>query len=462
MLITIVIISSLTNYFMNSYHVIIDDSMVRNILQTNMLEIMDLLTYKQVLYLLILGVFPSFIIYKTNIKYTTFKVELFSKLKVILSSLLIVILIILIFSKHYASFFREHKPLRYTVNPSFWIYSVAKYIDKTFNNEPIIVKPIGEDAKIVYKKNNMPKLIIMVVGEAVRADHFSLNGYLKETNPLISKENIVNFEQMYSCGTSTAVSIPCMFSIYTKSEFNYKRGLDTQNVLDVLNHTQKISILWRDNNSNSKGVALRVKYEDYRKPKTNTICTDEECRDIGMLIGLDEYIKEQKNNDILIILHQMGNHGPAYYSRYDKEFEKFKPVCKTNQLKECTKEEISNAYDNAILYTDNFLSKTINFLKKYNNTHKSALVYMSDHGESLGENRIYLHGLPYFMAPESQIHVASFMWFNNKFKEDSKIKNLINKRHNKYSQDNLFHTLLGLFEVETNVYKKEMDIINAN
>jgi lipid A ethanolaminephosphotransferase len=446
---------------MNSYHIIIDDFMIRNIAQTNMAEAMELLTYKQVLYLFILGILPAFIIYKTNIKYATLKVELFSKFKVILSSLIIIVLIILIFSKHYTSFLREHIPLRYTINPAYWIYSVIKFTNKTFNSEVVTVKAIGKDAKIVHGRNNTPKLIILVVGEAVRADRFSLNGYLKETNPLLKKEDIINFEQIYSCGTSTAVSVPCMFSSYSKVKFNYKRSLDTQNVLDVLNHTKKISILWRDNNSDSKGVALRVPYEDYKSSKTNTICTDGECRDIGMLVGLDEYIKNQKDKDILIILHQMGNHGPEYHKRYTKEFEKFKPICKTNQLEECTQEEISNAYDNAILYTDYFLSKTINLLKNYQNTHKSALIYISDHGESLGENRIYLHGLPYFMAPESQIHIGSFIWFNSNFKKDIKIKDLISKRYSKYSHDNLFHTLLGLFEVKTNVYKKEMDIIDV-
>ena len=153
-------------------------------------------------------------------------------------------------------------------------------------------------------------------------------------------------------------------------------------------------------------MALRVDYEDYRTSKTNTIC-DEECRDEGMIVGLDKYIEQHKNKNILIVLHQMGNHGPAYYKRYKKEFEIFAPVCKTNQLENCTKDEISNAYDNAILYTDYFLSKVINFLKPYSQNFETSMFYVSDHGESLGENGIYLHGMPYFIAPEAQKHVAS-------------------------------------------------------
>ena len=299
----------------------------------------------------------------------------------------------------------------------------------------------------------------MVVGEAARANRFSLNGYEKETNPLLKKEEIYNFPNLYSCGTSTAESVPCMFSIFDKADYDYKKGISTENIIDVLKHTKNVNVLWRDNNSDSKGVALRTDFEDYRTSKTNTKC-DDECRDVGMLVGLDDYIKKHQGEDILIVLHQMGNHGPAYYKRYPKEFEKFIPVCKTNQLEQCTQEEVSNAYDNAILYTDYFLSEVINFLKPYSKDYETAMLYMSDHGESLGENGLYLHGLPYFMAPDEQKHIASLMWFGKgDIKEDVDLEKLNTYKNKLFSQDNLFHTLLGLFEVETEVYKKEMDIL---
>jgi lipid A ethanolaminephosphotransferase len=444
---------------MNTYNVIIDDSMIRNMLQTNIDESMDLLTVKQILYFIFLGLIPSLLVYKMHIKRNTFSEELISKIKLIIISLLIIIISMFSFSKYYTSFLREHKPLRYNINPTYWLYSIGSYISKTLNSGPIIVAKTGLDATI--KDNNLSqKIVIMIVGEAARADHFSLNGYTKETNPLLRKQNIINFSNTYSCGTATAKSVPCMFSYYTRDNYTYKKGISKENVLDVLNHTNKIAITWRDNNSDSKGVAIRLPYESYKNTNTNTIC-DIECRDEGMLVGLDEYIKQNKTKDILIVLHQMGNHGPAYFKRYPKSFEKFTPVCNTNQLENCTQEEISNAYDNAILYTDYFLNKTINFLKKYKNK-QTAMIYMADHGESLGENGIYLHGLPYFMAPDSQKHIGSIMWFSNKIQENININNIIKDKDKSYSQDNLFHTLLGLFNVNTNIYRKEMDIINDN
>ena len=461
-LILILFISSFTAYFMDTYQVVIDTEMIRNSLQTDFDESSDLFSLKLFLYVIFLGILPSIIIYKLNIVYKPLKSEIFSKLKTLILSLVIILIIIFSFSKFYSSFFREHKPLRYHVNPIFWMYSIGNYINKTINNGPINLQLIGQDSKFLPVNDAVDKkeLIIMVVGEAARADRFSLNGYKKETNPLLKKEDIINFSNMYSCGTSTAHSVPCMFSIYDRENYTFKNGISTENVIDILHDTKEVKTLWRDNNSDSKGVAIRVDYQNFKSPEKNTIC-DIECRDEGMLIGLNEYIKQNKNKDILIVLHQMGNHGPAYYKRYPKEFEKFTPVCKSNQLEECTQEEVSNAYDNAILYTDYFLSKTINFLKPYSTTHETALLYMSDHGESLGENSLYLHGIPYFMAPDEQKHIASFLWLGDgDIKEDINVEKLKSYSNRNFSHDNLFHTILGLFEVETDIYKKELDILN--
>jgi lipid A ethanolaminephosphotransferase len=444
---------------MNTYNVVIDDSMIRNMMQTDIHESIDLISIKQIAYLIFLGLLPSYVIYKLPIHYRSIKKEFLAKILTILIALAIIALAMFTFSKHYTSFFREHKPLRYSVNPIYWIYSTGKYIDKTFNTGEIVVKPIGLDAHI-EDNNTRKKLVIMVVGEAARADHFSLNGYPRKTNPQLQQENIINFAHLSSCGTSTAVSVPCMFSVYERDSYSYKKGIRTQNVLDVINHTKKVAILWRDNNSDSKGVALRVPYEDYKTSNNNTICVEGECRDIGMLVGLDDFIQKNKDKHILIVLHQMGNHGPAYYKRYTKEFEKFTPTCKTNQLEACTQEEIANAYDNAILYTDHFLAQTIQYLKKYDTTYNTLMFYIADHGESLGENGLYLHGMPYFIAPDAQTHVGALMWVGDKTLQKMHLSHIKQNKDKTYSQDNLFHTLLGIFDIKTKVYQVKMDMIH--
>ncbi|MGE5663728.1 MAG: phosphoethanolamine transferase, partial [Deltaproteobacteria bacterium] len=340
-------------------------------------------------------------------------------------------------------------------NPITWMYSAARYSVLPLKSKAIAVRPIGTDAAIPASDTDR-ELIILVVGEAVRADRLSLNGYGKETNPYTAKEDVISFSRFYSSGTSTAVSVPCMFSVFGRSGYSDKRAHDTENLLDVLSHAG-VHVLWRENNSSSKGVADRVAYEDYQNPKVNPV-HDVECRDEGMLEGLQDYVDRIERGDILIVLHQMGNHGPAYYKRYPREFEKFTPVCGTNQMEECTREEIENAYANAVLYTDYFLSRVIDLLKKNTERFETAMVYVSDHGESLGENHIYLHGLPYFMAPDSQKHVAALMWFGKSFDIDKEA--LRAKAHLPFSHDHLFHTILGLMEVRTSVYNRKLDILN--
>jgi lipid A ethanolaminephosphotransferase len=453
--------ASAAAYFMDNYNVVIDHIMIQNILQTNPGEALELLSTKLLLYCFFLGILPSTFVMLAPVKQETLQQVLFGKIRNIFISFLLILALVLCFSKFYSSFFREHKPLRYYTNPTYFIYSTGEYVTKIFNKKNETLLALGNDAKIVEnnEKDQLKELVILVVGEAARADHFSLNGYPRETNPMLKQESIINFSQMTSCGTSTAYSIPCMFSIFERKNYNDKKGRTTENILDVFVHAGNINILWRDNNSDSKGVALRVPYENFRDPLNNPICSDGECRDIGMLAGLDQYIAQRKDQDILIILHQMGNHGPAYYKRYPKEFERFTPVCATNQLEKCSKEEINNTYDNALLYTDFFLSKVIEFLKKYDTSRETAMIYMSDHGESLGELGVYLHGLPYVVAPDAQTHIGAVLWLGTEIAKETDLEQMKKNVGTAYSHDNLFHTLLGIFEVKTESYNKNFDLL---
>lgn len=456
-LILILLVSSATGYFMDTYNVVIDDAMIDNTMKTDFSEASDLLSFRLILYIVFLGLLPSVYIYKVKIKYRGFKQELFSRLKLISASLVMFIGLILLSNNYYASFFREHKILRYYSNPSYYVYSVGKYVAVFFESGMIEVKVIGEDAAIPPSDEHR-ELIVLVLGETARADRFELNGYGKATNPLLKKEKVFSFSNVWACGTSTATSVPCMFSIHRASDYSKSKALSTENSLDVLQHAG-VNVLWLDNNSDSKGVALRVPHESYKTTDHNPVC-DVECRDEGMLANLQAYIDKHPVGDIFIILHQMGNHGPAYYKRYPQQFEKFTPVCKTNQLESCSDEEINNAYDNAILYTDYFLSKTIALLKSNDDKFEAGMLYISDHGESLGEGGLYLHGLPNLFAPDEQKHVPMIMWFSDSFDHDElDYKKLEEDRNRKFSHDNLFHTILGLMEIETSVYDKSMDII---
>ncbi|MCB1873029.1 MAG: phosphoethanolamine--lipid A transferase [Gammaproteobacteria bacterium] len=451
------LITALAAYFMDSYNVIIDVGMIRNMVMTDTNEVMDLLTVKMFGYFLLLGIAPALLVGRLSFANLSLKSAVIARLKLVIPVLAIIVATIFAFSSHYASFIREHKPLRYYTNPTGYIYAVSKYVNGLFESERESAKPIAEDARISAADTER-ELIIFVLGETARYDRFSVNGYGRETNPLLKRENIVSFNNVWSCGTSTADSVPCIFSVYGREDFSDAKAQSVENVLDILQNAG-VSVLWRDNNSSSKGVAIRVPYESFKSADTNPVC-DSECRDEGMLDGLQAFIDKHAAGDIFIVLHQMGNHGPAYYKRYPPAFEKFKPTCKTNQLEDCSKEEIDNAYDNAILYTDFFLAKVIELLKANSKKFETAMFYISDHGESLGEGGVYLHGLPYLLSPETQRHVPAILWFgeNNNDVNISALRQIIG---NKYSHDNLFHSILGLLEIETGVYRKEMDIVHA-
>jgi len=447
--------ASITAYFMDSYDVVVDHRMIRNIVETNINEAADLFSLKLLGYCFVLGVLPSLMLWKCRIVILPWRRAMLFKLRDGILATVVVFGIVMLFSRFYASFFREHKPLRYYTNPTYLLYSLGKYVHKNFDTTPLQVEPLGTDA-LIPATDIHRELIILVVGEAARADHFSLNGYNRPTNPRLQRDDVISLTQMFSCGTSTAFSVPCMFSNFSREEFTERKGATNENLLDVLRHAG-VNVLWRENNSDSKGVALRVPYKEYKTPDVNPTC-DIECRDEGMLAGLQEYIDAQSKGDIVIVLHQMGNHGPAYYKRYPHDFAYFLPTCDTNQLEECTNEAISNTYDNAILYTDYFLDKVISLLRKNTNRFETVMFYMSDHGESLGEYGVYLHSLPYAMAPESQKHVACILWFGDSYRIDKQAVRRKVDQH--FTHANFFHTVLGLMEIQTSAYNKELDILS--
>jgi len=455
----ILFLSAMAAYVMDSFGVVVDELMFLNIIHTDAKESLDLFTFKLCFYMLFLFFIPGFLLCKVKIEELSLKTEIFSRIKSIIISIIIVFIMIISCGKFYASFFREQKPLRYYTNPTYWIYSMGKFGSSAFKNPNRALRELGRNSKVPTSDTDRD-LVILVVGETARKDRFSLNGYSKKTNPFTEKENVVSFTNVTSCGTSTAISVPCMFSHFGRNNFSVDDANSTENLLDVLSHTKDINVLWRDNNSDSKGVAIRAKFEDYKSSATNTIC-DAECRDIGMLVGLQEYINNVKEKDIVIVLHQMGNHGPAYYKRYPPEFEVFKPVCRTSEFSKCTNEEIGNAYDNAIRYTDFFLSKVIALLRHNSVNFNTGMLYISDHGESLGENGIYLHGLPYMMAPKEQKEVALLMWFGGMMEKETNYVLLKKALNNPYSHDNIFHTILGMLDIESSAYDPKLDILHG-
>ena len=453
-LILFILIASATSYFTDTYGTVYDTNMLQNAMQTDKAESADLLNAVFILRLVLLGALPAFLVARQRVFFAPLKRSLMQRVITVIGCLALVGLPIMAFSKQYASFFREHKAVRFYTNPVTPIYAVGSLIGQAVkqNSAPKNTIMHASDAtQTTLVTTRKPKLMVMVVGETARADHSSLNGYPRDTMPKLgaigkSDTGFTNFPQVTSCGTSTAYSVPCMFSYVGEKKYDVDTTGFNENVLETLNRL-KINVLWRDNNSDSKGVMNRLPKESYvsfKTKDTNTVCTsDGECRDVGMLVGLDDYVKAHQGQDILLVLHQMGNHGPAYYKRYDKQFEKFTPVCQSNELAKCDKQSVINAFDNAFLATDDFLAKTIGWLKPYDGSHQVAMLYMSDHGESLGEKGVYLHGMPNAFAPPEQKHVPAVFWAGSQ----SGLKAV--PANTALTHDAIAPTLLKLFDVKT-------------
>ena len=441
----LLILSTQAAYYMDNFGVLMDVVMIDNILHTDANEIAGLLNMSMLLKTLFLGVLPAWLVIKYWPRVTNVANEIKTRLTWVLILTVALVVVVLPFTAGYTSFIREHKITRFYANPTYPIYSIIKYTAQQFSfDQQKELSKTAEDAAFVGPVSRN-ELLILVVGETARADRFSLNGYHRETNPRLAKENVVSFSDVSSCGTSTGVSVPCMFSSLGRKEYEKSEALHQENVLDVLaNHG--VEVLWRDNNSNSKGVATRMKYQDFKSPTLNPVC-EGECRDIGMLSGLEEYIAAKKGKDIMIVLHQMGNHGPEYYRRYPAEFATFQPMCMTGELRDCTQAEIDNSYDNAILYTDYFLSEVIKFLKKYDGEYETAMLYVSDHGESLGEHGVYLHAAPYMMAPKEQTHVPAVLWLGQHF--DYHLNQVQPYQNYPLSHDDLFCSILVGYELSS-------------
>lgn len=450
--------AALASYFMNSYNVIIDSAMIQNSVMTDSREVYDLISLRLVLYVAVLGLLPAYLVYAIPVSCKAPTKEILGRVKFLAVMFALIVGNMMAMSEQYASFIREQKDLRYYMNPLTFIYSSGKYVDSLLRVASTGARaPIAQDAYIT-RHDEERKLVVLVVGEATRADHWSLNGYERQTNRALPIRNIVNLPEVSSCATSTAFSLPCMFSAIPFEDFRLSDAQAQENVLDVLQRAG-VNVLWRDNNSDSKGVAQAVAFEDFRSPDVNPVC-DVECRDVGMLSGLEDYIANHPQGDIVIVLHQMGNHGPAYYKRYPKAFEFYTPVCETNQIENCSREQINNAYDNALAYSDFFLASVIDFLQPLQTDFSTAMFYMADHGESLGELGLYLHGLPYAIAPEAQTHVAAALWLGDELSEEAR-QALTARVQGELSHDNYFHTVLGMLDVNTQLYEPELDILAA-
>ncbi|CFQ27932.1 phosphoethanolamine transferase EptA [Yersinia bercovieri] len=451
------------NYFMFSYGAVIDANMMQNAFETNAQEATALFTPRMALWLLVLGITPAIIICFVRIQATRpWWYMLGLRVANILLSAVIIMLVATLFYKDYASLIRNNKSIVKMLTPSNFVSGSFQFARHKYFASNMSLVRIGEDAHKgpVISGQQKRTLVILVVGETARAENFSLGGYGRATNPRLQKQDVTYFKNASSCGTETAISVPCMFSNMPRKNYDATLASHQEGLMDILARAG-LNVLWRENDGGCKGACDRTPHQDVTQLQLTTDCENGVCLDNALLYKLDNYINGLQGDGV-IVLHQMGSHGPAYYRRSTPEFRQFAPTCDSNQIQDCTSQELVNTYDNSILYTDAMLDNTIKLLQQQSARVNTALVYLSDHGESLGENGMYLHGTPYMFAPGQQTHIPFLMWLSPEYTKSYGIDRQClakSAQHDEISQDNLFHTLLGMMNIQTNEYQSGMDLL---
>lgn len=431
LLVLFFIINAVAVYFINTYSVIIDESMIGNVLNTNYSESSSFFSIKLVLYVVLLGILPSIFIIKAKIITVTVKKFLVS------ISLTLLFLLTLAFANasNWLWIDKNSKTLGGLAMP--WSYAVnipLFYIHQFKKNEKEILLP---DATI---KDNQKSVVILVIGESARSENFSLYGYPKNTNPLLSKIPNVSHFNATSDATYTTAGV--------KSIVEHENTDELYEILPNYLYRNNVDVIWRTTNWGEPPVHIK-NYQNREALMPN--CKGDGCDYDGILLsGLKEQILASKKNKILIVLHTSTSHGPTYSKKYPAQFEIFKPVCNSVELGNCSHTELVNAYDNTIVYTDYLLANVIEDLKQLQE-YKSAMIFVSDHGESLGENNLYMHGLPRSIAPKQQYEIPFIVWTSDNSARQMKPNKIL-------TQNYVFHSVLNFLNIQSPVYKEQMNI----
>jgi lipid A ethanolaminephosphotransferase len=466
----LIVATAFASHFMESFGVYLDPSMLRNVLRTDVAEARELFSWSLLAHLLLYAVLPLLVLWRVRLVNRFWLSAGAMRLGAMLLALALLVGALLLVFQAFASLMRNHKEMRYLVTPGNYLWSIGAVVAEQAKGAALPRQAIGLDAAPGPRMAargaapNKPLLVVMVVGETARAANWGLNGYARQTTPELAQLPVINFPDVTACGTNTETSLPCMFAPVGRRDYDEARIRGSESLLHVVARAG-VAVHWRDNQSGCKSVCAGLPQDDVLTLNPAGLCSQGRCLDEGLLAGLDERLAAlrgggKSSSSTLMVLHQLGNHGPSYFRRYPPAFARFAPACQSDDLHKCTREEIFNAYDNALLYTDHVLARLIGKLQAAAGQVDSVVLYASDHGESLGENNLYLHGLPYAIAPDLQKRVPMILWLSSAAPASLglDLACLKQKAGKPAAHDHLFHTLLGLLDVKTGVYEREWDL----
>lgn len=446
-------------YFMSNYGVIIDSSMIRNLAETDVREASPLVTPAMFLHIAIFGLAPALLVVLLPLGRIGWKRQLLMRVSTAVACIALVGTTIYVNFAALASFGPENHDLRMQINPIYPLYAVYSYATRAHDKPPPVRDPIDATRTAAASQNEKPLLLVFVMGETARADRFSLNGYRRDTNRYTREHDVVNFPEVRSCGTSTADSVPCLFSGLGRAAFSHAAAARRESLLHSLARLG-VAVGWRDNSTGCKHLCLPESYEALAGADDPALCRENVCVDEILLKDFQDLLADGPR-DRFIVLHQRGSHGPAYYTDTPQWAKAWLPECNVPDLPDCTPAAIDNAYDNTILYTDFVLARVIATLEAQSAEYRTAMIYVSDHGESLGENGLYLHGLPYSIAPDTQTQVPMLFWASPEFYAAERIDETCLRQAalQPTSHDAIFHSVLPLFDVVSPAYDRSLDFL---
>ncbi len=455
--------TAFASYFMQSFGVYLDPSMLRNVMRTDVAEARELFAWRLLPHLLFYAVLPLLLLWRVRLINRPWLRAGLVRVGTMLLAIALLVGALLSIFQSFSSLMRNNKDMRYLVTPGNYLWSMGAVVAAETKGAVKPRQAIGLDAapgpQMVARSK--PLVVVLVVGETARAANWGLNGYSRQTTPELAKLPVINFPQVTACGTNTEVSLPCMFAPVGRRDYDEARIRGSESLLHVVARAG-VGVHWRDNQSGCKGVCEGLPQDEVLALNPPGLCEAGRCLDEGLLNGLNERLAKLKGSRStqLLVLHQLGNHGPSYFRRYPSAFARFAPACQKDDLQKCSREEITAAYDNALLYTDHVLASLIKQLQAAAGEVDSAVIYVSDHGESLGENNLYLHGLPYAIAPDLQKQVPMVAWFSAGAPASLGLDMacLQARAQKPAAHDHLFHTLLALLDVKTALYEREWDL----
>ena len=453
----ITVLSTFVFYGTSVYGVVFDYGMIQNTFETDVSEAMSYINVSAVTIITLIVVPVTYLIYQVKITYKPLPKELLSRLVLVVCLFATAAVIAKVYYADYAATGRNNRYLKKEIIQFQFVSSGFKFFYDEFLAPEKQFKLLDTTPSLI-NTGNKPKVTIVVVGETARAKNFEYNGYDRATNEYTRVYSPSYFSNVASCGTATAVSVPCMFSQQTRSNFSRSDTDNQQNLLDIA-QLAGADVLWIDNNSGCKDVCNRVPSIQIDPQQDSPLCDGTYCYDEILVQQLKKKLANIHAQSTLIVLHMIGSHGPTYFKRYPTEAKKFVPDCPQSDIQNCSQQALINTYDNTILYSDLVNAQIIAALQSYSSSYDLSFIYVSDHGESLGESGAYLHGFPYALAPAEQTHVPMYFWSSHHQREFKDCLAPLSNRS--LSHDNVFHSLINLTGLNTKAFDAQLNLFNS-